>query len=176
MMESKELNFVRVLPEDNHTMLNIGKTTFYQSFGPPLNTEENIQKYLNQHFTLPKITQEILRPESYFYFIKHQKDIVGYIKLNFGTAQTETITGNSLEIERIYLVQAHQGKGIGLNILNWIITFAEKYTVDFVWLGVWDRNIRAIKFYKRNGFIKFGEHPFLLGNDLQTDHLMKRLL
>lgn len=175
-MESKELNFVRVLPEDNRTMLNIGKATFYQSFGPPLNTEENIQKYLDQYFTLPKITQEILHPESYFFFVKHQKEVVGYIKLNFGSAQTETITGNSLEIERIYLVQAHQGKGIGLHILNWIITFAEKYIVDFVWLGVWNRNIRAIKFYEKNGFIKFGEHPFLLGNDSQTDHLMKRLL
>lgn len=175
-MESKEINFERVLPEDNHTMLNIGKTTFYQSFGPPLNTEENIQKYLDQHFTLQKITQEILHPESYFFFVTYKKNIVGYIKLNFGSAQTETITGNSLEIERIYLVQTYQRKGLGLHILNWIITFAEKYTVDFVWLGVWDRNIRAIKFYKRNGFMKFGEHPFLLGNDLQTDHLMKRLL
>ncbi|MBW1297641.1 GNAT family N-acetyltransferase [Aquimarina litoralis] len=172
-MESKELYFERVLPKDTYELLEIGKTTFYDAFGPPLNTEENIQKYLDQNFTLNKITEEILHPESQFFFITYQNDIVGYIKLNFGSAQTEIKDSNAVEVERIYIRKAFQSMGFGQAVFNWIIEVAKKDKMDFIWLGVWNENIRAIKFYKKNGFIPFDTHSFMLGSEKQKDIMMK---
>jgi len=175
-MELKELYLERVLPKDNHKILEIGKATFYDAFGPPLNTEENIQKYLEQNFTLEKITQEILHPESQFYFVTYQKEIVGYIKLNFGSAQTKIIADGALEIERVYIIKPFQQLGIGSYVFDWILNIAKKHKINFVWLGVWNNNLRAIKFYKKNGFTPFDSHPFMLGSDKQTDILMKLVL
>ncbi|WP_299242009.1 GNAT family N-acetyltransferase [uncultured Aquimarina sp.] len=175
-MESQELKIVRVLPEDNHKLLEIGRQTFYDAFGPPHNTPENIHYYLSQKFTLEKITNEILNPESQFFFALYKDELVGYLKLNFGTAQTEVISEDSIEIERIYVINTHQGKGIGQYLLDKTVKIAKEKEITFIWLGVWDKNKRAIQFYERIGFKTFGKHPFMLGSDKQTDILMKLIL
>ncbi|MFD2562209.1 GNAT family N-acetyltransferase [Aquimarina rubra] len=175
-MKSQELKIVRVLPEDNHKLLEIGRQTFYDAFGPPLNTEENIHYYLSKKFTLEEITNEILNPESQFYFVLHKDELAGYLKLNSGKAQTEAVNGNSIEIERIYVIKSNQGKGIGKYMLDKIVAIATENAVDFIWLGVWDKNTRAIQFYEQNGFKIFNRHQFMLGTDKQIDLMMKRML
>ncbi|WP_299436123.1 GNAT family N-acetyltransferase [uncultured Aquimarina sp.] len=175
-MESKELKIVKILPEDNHKLLEIGRKTFYDAFGPPHNTPENIHYYLSQKFTLEKITNEILHPESQFFFVMHHDQIIGYVKLNSGTAQTEVIKGNSIEIERIYVIKSYQGKGVGQYIFDEVMKIAEEKKAIFIWLGVWDQNTRAIKFYERNGFKTFDKHTFMLGSEKQTDVMMKLVL
>ncbi|MDH7446520.1 GNAT family N-acetyltransferase [Aquimarina sp. 2201CG14-23] len=172
-MESQELKIVKVRPEDNHTLLEIGRQTFYDAFGSPHNTEENIHYYLSQKFTLEKITNEILNPESQFFFALYKDKIVGYLKLNSGSAQTEFIKGNSIEIERIYVINIYQGKGIGKYLLDNVIRIAKEKTVAFIWLGVWEKNKSAINFYQQNGFKIFDKHRFMLGSDKQTDIMMR---
>lgn len=175
-MESQELKIIKILPEDNHKLLKIGRETFYNSFGPPHNTEQNIQHYLNEKFTLEKITNEILQPQSQFFFVMHHDQIIGYVKLNSGTAQTEVVKGNSIEIERIYVTNSYQGKGVGQYIFDEAVKIAKEKQAAFLWLGVWDRNKRAIQFYERNGFKIFDKHTFMLGSDKQTDIMMKLVL
>ncbi|WP_378174415.1 GNAT family N-acetyltransferase [Aquimarina sp. SS2-1] len=175
-MESRELKIVRVLPEDNYKLLKISRETFYEAFGPPANTEENIQAYLDQNITLEKITYEILHPESRFFFIFYLNQIVGYIKINFRTAQTEIVQGKSVEIERIYIINTYQGKGIGKYTLDRIIEIAKEQKLEFIWLGVWEKNLDAIQFYNRNDFKIFAKHKFMLGSDEQTDLMLKLIL
>ncbi|WP_299222094.1 GNAT family N-acetyltransferase [uncultured Aquimarina sp.] len=175
-MESQELKIVRVLPEDNHKLLEIGRQTFYDAFGPPHNTPENIHYYLSQKFTLEKITNEILNPESQFYFVFHKGEIAGYLKFNSGKTQTEIVKGKSLEIERIYIIKPYQGKGIGQHLFDYAKRIANEKALEFIWLGVWDKNKRAIKFYERNGFKTFDKHTFILGSEEQTDVMMKLVL
>ncbi|WP_109300690.1 N-acetyltransferase [Aquimarina sp. AU474] len=172
-MSSQALKIIRVQHQDNLKLLEIGYQTFYDAFGPPVNTEENIQEYLKEKFTLDQINKELAEPDSEFYFALIDTQIVGYIKVNFNDAQTEKIQGNGLEIERIYIVKMHQGKNFGQILFNSCLNIAENRNVDFIWLGVWDQNTRAIRFYERNNFKIFGKHQFVLGTEIQTDMMMR---
>lgn len=175
-MDSTEIQLIKVQLACASQLLEMSRQTFFSSFGPPHNTLENINTYINQTFTIDNIEKEILNPSSDFYFVKYHNEIIGYIKLNSEKAQTEIVTGTSLEIKRIYVLKSYQGKGIGQFLLNEILQKAKEKKVEFIWLGVWDQNIRAIKFYERNNFKIFDTHPFMLGSVQQKDYIMKLLI
>ena len=99
--------------------------------------------------------------------------LVGYFKLNTKEAQTESLGSTSVEIERIYVLEEYQGKQIGKHMLFKIIEMAKEKQMRFIWLGVWQMNTSAIRFYERHSFVKFDTHPYYIGNDKQTDWLMR---
>ena len=98
---------------------------------------------------------------------------IGYLKVNFQQVQTELKDANSLEIERIYVLKEFHGQKVGQLLYQKAIQIAKSNMLKYVWLGVWDQNPRAINFYKKNGFIELDKHVFKLGNDEQTDLLMR---
>jgi len=79
----------------------------------------------------------------------------------------------SLEIERFYVPKEFHGKSVGQILYDKAIQVAKQKNAECVWLGVWEENSRAISFYKKNGFVAFDKHIFKLGNDEQTDIMMK---
>lgn len=129
--------------------------------------------YAAKAFTIEKLTAELSNPDSEFYFAVLDNKLAGYLKLNFNNAQTEFKEPNALEVERIYVDIAFQGNKIGEQLLNFAIETAKNKQLNYVWLGVWEHNLRAIKFYERNGFTVIGSHNFLLGDEEQTDLIMK---
>ena len=150
----------------------IAKQTFFETFAES-NTQDNMQIYLTEGFTTEKLTSELTNQNSEFYFAEAKKEIIGYLKINFGAAQTELKDTKTLEIERIYVLKEFHGKGVGQLLYDKAIKIAKQKNVDYVWLGVWEENQRAIHFYKKNGFVAFDKHIFKLGNDEQTDIMMK---
>ena len=150
----------------------IGKQTFFETFADK-NTEENMQKYLEEGFTVHKLTAELTNPDSEFYFAKLDNQVIGYLKINFGAAQTELKDTKSLEIERIYVLKEFHGKKVGQILYDTAFDIAKQKNADYLWLGVWEENPRAISFYKKNGFVEFDKHIFVLGDDAQTDIMMK---
>lgn len=151
---------------------NISKQSFTETFAA-INSPENMEKYLEESFNTTQLTSEISNPDSPSYIAFWEKEPVGYLKLNFGNAQTESINDNAIEIQRIYVLQAFHGKKIGQILLDEAIKIAHQEAAEYIWLGVWEENHRAIQFYTKNGFITFDKHIFTLGNDQQTDLLMK---
>ena len=167
---------IRDVSKDELELLQkISRETFYESFAA-MNTPENMNRYLNEGFSIEKLTREFNDPQSLFYFAYLGEEIVGYLKLNVGGAQTELQDPNAVEIERIYVRSAYQGRAVGQALYDHSISVARSRQAKFVWLGVWEKNDRAIRFYERNGFVAFGTHVFMLGDDAQTDMLMKRSL
>jgi ribosomal protein S18 acetylase RimI-like enzyme len=158
--------------EDLTTIQNISITSFTETFSA-INTPENMEKYLQENFNTTQIAVEISNPDSIFYVAVWNNEPVGYLKINLGNAQTETLNDETLEIQRIYVVKAFHGKKIGKSLLNQAIKMAQEYYVDYIWLGVWEENYNAIQFYAKNGFVTFDKHIFVLGNEQQTDLLMK---
>lgn len=102
--------------------------------------------------------------------------MAGYLKLNQGSAQTEQELENAFEIQRIYLLQAFQGRGLGKVLFEFALEKAEQSSCDWVWLGVWEHNYKAQKFYSKYGFEKFGQHEFAVGDKIDVDWLLKRPL
>jgi ribosomal protein S18 acetylase RimI-like enzyme len=153
----------------------IGRETFYETFAGD-NSEENMATYLDEKFALDKLTAELTNSASEFYFAQIDDEIIGYLKVNFGEAQTELQDKNGLEIERIYVLKAFHGLKVGQLLYNKALEIAKDSDLKYIWLGVWEENVRALNFYKKNGFVEFDKHIFVLGNEEQTDLLMKLTL
>jgi ribosomal protein S18 acetylase RimI-like enzyme len=156
-------------------LLELSRKTFFTAFAPT-NKAEDMEAYASKAFTIAKIEEELSTPGSFFYFALLDGEIAGYLKINYQSAQTDLQDPNALEVERIYVLQAYQGRQIGNQLLNFATEMARKKSLHYVWLGVWEHNYKAIKFYQTNCFKVFAKHPFMLGTDLQTDLLLKKVL
>ena len=162
----------KVTINDIDILQKISRQTFSETFSSK-NTEEDMNIYLDEGLSNDRLTMELNDNNAEFYFAKLDNNVIGYLKINFGQSQTELQDGNGIEIERIYVLKDYHGKRIGQLLYNQAIKIARQKNVNYVWLGVWEENPRAIKFYKKNGFVEFDKHVFKLGNDEQTDIMMK---
>ena len=150
----------------------IGRQTFSETFAES-NSAENIAKYIEEAYSYEKLSAELNNPDSFFYFAMLDEKVIGYLKLNMGGSQTELKDNDAIEIERIYVLKSFQGKKVGQMLFDKAITIAKESQVAYVWLGVWEENKRALQFYTKNGFIEFDQHVFVLGDEAQTDIMMK---
>ena len=166
------IEIIKVELKDIDKLQKIGRQTFSETFSDG-NTEENMTKYLDEGFSIEKLTTELNDKNAEFYFATIDENVIGYLKLNFGQSQTELQDDKGLEIERIYVLKDFHGKSVGQLLYDKAIQIARQKNADYIWLGVWEENPRAINFYKKNGFVEFDKHIFKLGNDEQTDILMK---
>jgi ribosomal protein S18 acetylase RimI-like enzyme len=166
------IDIKRATLSDIDHLQEIGRRTFYETFSAG-NTEENMSKYLEEGFSRQKLTAELHDKSSEVYLATFDNHTIGYLKLNFGSSQTEIKEEKALEIERIYVLKEYHGKSVGQLLYDKAIQVAREKNADYVWLGVWEENPRAISFYRKNGFIPFDKHIFKLGDDLQTDIMMK---
>ncbi|TDQ59798.1 ribosomal protein S18 acetylase RimI-like enzyme [Mesocricetibacter intestinalis] len=165
----------RLTISDLPQLRQIGIDTFRETFSCS-NSAENMSAYLTQSFSLPRLQQELENPHSEFYFAERDNRIAGYLKLNSAQAQTELQDKRAVEIERIYVLQCWQGKGIGQKLYEFALNRAREQQAHYLWLGVWEHNHKALAFYRKNGFTEFDRHIFLLGEDKQRDIMMKRPL
>jgi ribosomal protein S18 acetylase RimI-like enzyme len=150
----------------------IGRQTFLETFAES-NTAENMAKYLEEAYSHEKLSAELNNPNSFFYFAMLGEKVIGYLKLNMGLSQTELKDNDALEIERIYVLKDFHGKKVGQLLFDKAIAIAKAQHVACVWLGVWEENKRALQFYTKNGFVEFDQHVFVLGDEAQTDIMMK---
>lgn len=160
---------------DLETIQSLGIQTFSETFSEH-NTEEAMKKYLEESFATEKIKSELNTPDSFFYIAWEEDNPVGYLKINSGKAQTELQDETSLEIERIYVKKSHHGQRVGQLLYHQALETAYQLDKSYVWLGVWEENLRALNFYKKNGFVEFDKHIFRLGEEEQTDLMMKKIL
>lgn len=172
-METIQVKKVSI--NDIEELRKIGIQTFLDTFGAS-NSDENMAKYLEEGFSLEKLTNELNNKNSDFFFAMIGNDIIGYLKLNIGQSQTELLYEKALEIERIYVLKEYHGKKVGQILYDKAFQIAILKNVDFIWLGVWEENPRAIHFYKKNGFVEFDMHIFKLGEDEQMDIMMKKMM
>lgn len=175
MHPDKIVSIVPVAREALGLLQQISTSTFLETFATS-NTREDMDRYLEENMTEEKLLEEWSTVGSSFYFAYVDEALAGYLKTNTGAAQTELKEDNGLEIERIYVSGAYQGMQLGQQLMAKAQEAARAQNKSFVWLGVWEHNHKAIGFYRKNGFEIFDQHVFRLGNDEQTDVLMKLIL
>ena len=161
--------------EDADLIADLSRRTFHETFGY-VNTKENMDKFMTGPFTREKLIQEVTEPGNTF-LLAFDKDIpVGYVRMREGKKFPEFHDKDSIEIARIYSVNSYIGTGVGQQLMRQCIFIAKELKKEIIWLGVWEKNSRAISFYTKWGFEKFAEHDFLLGDDLQKDWLMMKTI
>ena len=160
---------------DAELIADMSRQTFYETFASK-NTDEDINKFMNEQFTKEALMKEAGTDDAIFFLAYDGEEPVGYARLRKGEKRPEFAGKNSIEIARIYAVQSSIGKGVGKALMKICLDVAAEQNKEVIWLGVWEKNMKAIAFYTKFGFEKFSEHEFLLGNDLQTDWLMMKSL
>jgi hypothetical protein len=169
----KNVEIKKVTLEDLEKLQSISRQTFHETFASQ-NSAENMSTYLEASFSLEKLRKEIHNSD--FYFAMEGNEPIAYLKLNLANAQMVLEETGGLEIERIYVLKSHQGKGYGNALFDLALERASENGASYIWLGVWEKNIDAIEFYKKKGMAVFDSHVFKLGDEDQMDYLMRRPL
>ena len=167
---------IRLATEDDAVLIaDISHQTFYETFIAN-NRPEDMEKFLQQQFTRGKLILEVSAKENVFALAYRGTEVAGYVKLRDSRIPLDLGTSRGLEIARLYAMTSMIGTGVGKKLMEFSLNYARSIHKEAVWLGVWEKNQRAIDFYTRWGFEKFSETDFLLGDDLQRDWLMRRFL
>ncbi|MEK5333060.1 GNAT family N-acetyltransferase [Lysinibacillus sp. FSL W8-0992] len=161
--------------EDLHILREISIETFNDTFSNQ-NSPENMKAYLDSAFTSKQLEMELANRFSQFYFIWCDEEVAGYLKVNVHDAQSEKMGDEYLEIERIYIRNKFQRKGLGKYLIDKAIEIAKEQRKSNIWLGVWEKNENAISFYKNIGFTQTGAHSFYMGDEEQIDIIMTKPL
>lgn len=165
-------SIIPVSPAETGTLAALSRKCFEQTFAP-YNSAASMAAYMDHHFSVRKLSNELSDPNSRFYFVTDDVQLLGYLKINTGPAQTEDMGPDALEIERIYVIHEAHGRKAGKSLMQFAIRAGRRLHKKYIWLGVWEENEKAIRFYERFGWRVFGRHTFRLGNEEQNDLLMK---
>ena len=166
------VEIIKVKKSELFALQMISRQTFKEAFSED-NTEEDMSLYLRESLSIEQLTKEIEDKNSAFYFAKVEDEIAAYLKVNYHQKLENGVEQNSLEIERIYVLQKFQGNKIGQLLFNKALELAKVFGANNLWLGVWEKNYKAIRFYEKNGMNAFDRKLFQLGKDKQTDILMR---
>ena len=158
--------------DDAETLVEIGIVTFIDTFGAA-NTPANMKAYLESTFTIDQLRKDLKNSSCVFILLYDGQRVAGYAKLR---KDKNNIMNLEIEIERIYVIKEYIGKKAGKTLMQTCLDIARREKYHGIWLGVWEHNARAISFYEQWGFKTVGTHPFLLGDDVQTDLLMEKKL
>ena len=157
--------------DDALLVADLSRHTFYETFAPD-NTEADMNQFMNEQFTRGRLMMEVGARGNDFLLAYDGEEAVGYLKLRDAEVPKELAGRTALEIARLYVVQDCIGKGAGRQLMEAAIQVATERNKDCIWLGVWGKNHRAIRFYRKWGFRAFAKVKFLLGSDLQDDWLL----
>jgi ribosomal protein S18 acetylase RimI-like enzyme len=136
-----------------------------------------MEEYITSNFTHPKILAELSNPNKRFIIAMNQGESCGFSQLTIGSTEpclSHIPTPTMVELQRIYVGLAHHGSGLGKMLMDTAISVAKKEGFEWIWLGVYEENKRAKRFYEKLGFEKVGTHDFWVGSDLQIDEIYLR--
>jgi diamine N-acetyltransferase len=163
------------LPDDVELLSNLGRQTYSDTFSTQ-NTAETMALYLEEAFSPQKQAAELADPETLFLIAEDEGKPVGYVRLKEGHAPGCVTGQRPIEIIRFYAVKEYIGHGLGAILMTACLDEAVRRNCDVVWLDVWKENPRGIAFYKKWGFTIVGEQGFQMGEELQEDWIMARLV
>ena len=160
--------------EDAKILTDLAYTTFWDAFAHhPKNAPDDLNYYMRQAFNQEQIASELTDEKNIFLIAELEGEAAGYSKIIIDNIEPGVTADRPVELSRLYAHQKHLGQGIGQTLMDACFERARAEDRDVMWLGVWEYNPRAQRFYEKNGFRFVGSHVFQLGEDPQTDRLMQ---
>ena len=167
---------IQVLSKGDFSLLShLSRQSFQEAFEKD-NDPDYFQQYLDRAFSPSQMKGELEDPNSFFFVARERGIAAGYVKLVKDKHPISFPMQRATELQRIYVLNRYQGKKIGKMLMEKALDVARSIPSELIWLGVWEHNPRAIKFYQSFGFVEFGTHGFPMGPEIQTDILMKKIL
>ena len=173
---SPVITIVRAQETDIPALSKLCADTFRETFSHD-NTEEELQAFFEEAYNHDVLKRELAHDESETYLAYVDDVLAGYLKVNWGDAQTEHELDNAFEVQRLYVLKEYHGQGVGKALFEKALRIAESSDFSWAWLGVWEKNYKAQRFYTQYGFEKFGEHQFVVTPEkADIDWLLKKSL
>lgn len=170
MIEVREAEFSEVA-----AMREVAIQSYVDTFAD-VNTPENMSAFLNDAYNQQKLEEEFYEIGSVLYLACEGSRIAGFLRLRSNSEVEYKLGSNTIELQRLYIHKNFQNQKVGKMLMQKAIDYAIEKKFEWIWLGVWERNFNAQRFYNKWGFEKFGEHVFQMGDDPQIDWLLKRKL
>lgn len=159
------------LKNDAALISGLGAKSFFEAFGEH-NKQEDLEIYIAEKFSMEQIKEEISDPLASFFVAYYESEPAGYAKLIKSNLPEQIKDKNAVEMQRMYVLEKFYGMKIGRELMLYTLEFAFTKGYDSMWLGVWQKNERAIEFYKKFGFEVFGTREFKIGCNTQDDYMM----
>jgi len=163
----------RAKASDAWQLSEVAEKTFRDAFGA-VNSAEDMDVHCRSSYGERIQADEISSPNMTTLLSEDEKRLVGFAQLRWAGAPKCVLAKSPGEIQRLYVLSDWHGKGAARDLMNACIEEMSVHGSDVVWLGVWERNQRAIAFYKKFGFVEVGDHAFFLGSNRQRDIVMAR--
>lgn len=170
---SQEINIRPLTAEDVYALQQISRQTFSETFAQD-NTPDDLAAYLDKTYNQEALLKLLNHPKIAFFGAFQEEKLLGYLMVATGSAQSEEMPNDHMELSRIYVLASQKNCGIGSKLMQIAIEQARKAGKTKLWLGVWEHNYPAQKFYSKHGFKKTAEHVFVLGDSHQTDWIMTK--
>lgn len=174
-MDTANTRIRELLSTEVSVLSEFAALTFRETYAP-FNTEEDMQSYISNYFPPAAISEDLQDPHKQYFVSERNGDITGYCLLDTSRKPDITLTGSCIEISRIYVTKKWQGEKMGAALMQFCIDHAIANNFENIWLGVWQKNEKAISFYKKWGFEIRGSIDFTLGTDVQLDYIMVKEL
>jgi len=170
MIEIREAVF-----SDVAAMREVAIQSYVDTFAE-VNTPENMSAFLNDAYSQSKLEDEFHQHGSKLYLACEGDRVAGFLRLRISEEVADKLGSNTIELQRLYIHKDFQNQKVGRMLMQKAIDYAIENKFEWIWLGVWEQNFNAQRFYAKWGFEKFGEHVFQMGDDPQIDWLLKRRL
>jgi ribosomal protein S18 acetylase RimI-like enzyme len=158
---------------DAKPLSRLAERSFRETF-EAANTPEDMALHCRSAYSEAIQAAEIDSPGMTSLLCEQAGTLVGFAQLRWGKAPGCVLGDAPGEIQRLYVASDYHGRGVAQALMNACLYEMENRPSDVVWLGVWERNPRAIRFYRKFGFVEVGDHIFRMGNDPQRDIVMAR--
>lgn len=174
---SDQIIIRQAVVEDWELLTNLAYATFWDAFHDhPKNAPDDLAAYMETAFSPEQLERELADENSIFLIAEIDGELAGYARLIAGSTEHGITAERPIELNRLYSHQKFLGKGVGQTLMDACFERGRELGHDVMWLGVWEYNPRAQRFYEKNGFYEVGKHTFQLGSDPQTDLLVQRTL
>lgn len=170
---AEDLTIRSATAADAEALSAFAARVFHDTFAPD-NHATDIQAYLSDAFTPEKQAAEFADPTCVCLIAEMGSAMAGYALVRSDAPDPSAPDTRSIELQRFYVDRAWHGRGVAVRLMEASLRMAREREAATIWLGVWERNTRAIRFYAKHGFTDVGSQSFLLGTDLQTDRVMSR--
>ena len=176
-MSEPELKIRRGAPADADALAPLAVEIFNDAFAHnPLNKPEDMRAYISEALSVEQTRRELAEADSIFFIAEAAGEMIGYAKLKERSTEDCIADENPIELQRLYVRKDFHGQGVAEKLMNECFAVAAAKNYQTMWLGVWEYNFRAQKFYEKIGFRTIGKHVFQLGSDAQTDLVMEKSL
>jgi diamine N-acetyltransferase len=171
MLKSDSLHIRVAVESDAPALAALAARTFEETFGPH-NRPEDLRAHLSKAFGIAQQTRELLNPDMVTLLGFHDATLIAFAQVKRQDPPPGIYIEAPVELHRFYVDRTAHGKGIAQQLMRAVQTVAREFGGQTLWLGVWERNPRAIAFYQKVGFVDRGSHDFFVGQDRQTDRVL----